>query len=122
MPDKPSPSTPFLPSIRRLLQLAGRHKTWFYVVLVVDVVQAALIVIQYNFVRNLFNVAQAGDRRTFFVNLLYWLVAALIVVGFTFLRTRSLGWFSERTLADIRQKVAEYLNRLPVGYMEERHS
>lgn len=122
MPTKRSPSPSLFPSIRRLLQLAGRHKSWFYVVLVVDVVQAALLVIQYNFVRIMFNAVQAGDRGAFLKYLLYWLVTALIVVIFYFLHTRSLGWFSERTLADIRQKVAERLNGLPVGYMEERHS
>lgn len=122
MPDKRSPSTPFFSSISRLLQLAGRHKTWFYVTLVVDLIQAVLIVVQYNFLRKLFDAVQASDRQGFLTILLYWVVIALVVVPLTFFRTRSLGWFSERTLADIRQKVAVRLNGLPVGYMEERHS
>jgi ABC-type multidrug transport system fused ATPase/permease subunit len=122
MPEKRQPSTPFFPSIRRLLQLAGRHKTWFVVSLVVDLVQAVLIVIQYHFLRSLFDAVQAANRQAFFTFLLYWLIAALVVVPLAFLRTRSLGWFSERTLAEIRQKVAARLNGLPVSYMEERHS
>ena len=122
MPDKRPASTPFFPSIRRLLRLAGRHKIWLYITLLVDLLQAVLIVIEYHFVRRLFDTVQASDRQAFLNYLLYWLIAALVVVPLTFLRTRSLGWFSERTLAEIRQKVAVCLNGLPVGYMEERPS
>ena len=122
MPNKRSPSTPFFPSIRRLLQLAGRHKTWFYVTLVVDLVQAGLIIVQYHFLRQLFDAVQTSDRQRFLTLLLYWVIIAIIVVPLTFLRARSLGWFSERTLAEIRHKVAARLNGLPVGYMETRHS
>jgi ABC-type multidrug transport system fused ATPase/permease subunit len=122
MPEKRPPSTPLFPSIRRLLQFAGKYKTWFYVTLVVDLIQAVLIVVQYHFLRKLFDAVQASDRQAFLTFLLYWVIIAVVVVPLTFFRTRSLGWFSEYTLAAIRQRVAERLNGLPVGYMEEHHS
>jgi ABC-type multidrug transport system fused ATPase/permease subunit len=122
MPDKRQPSTPFFPSIRRLLQLAGRHRTWFYVTLVTDLGQAGLIILSNHFLRHLFDAILVPDRQEFFALTLYWLAANIVGIPLGFLRTRALGWFSECTLADIRQKVAERLNGLPVGYMEERHS
>jgi ABC-type multidrug transport system fused ATPase/permease subunit len=122
MPEKRPPSTPLLPSIRRLLQLAGRHKNWFYAALIADLLQAALIILQNHFMRHLFDAVLLSDRRVFYAFLLYWFIASIASVPLSFLRMRGLGWFSERTLADIRQKVAARLNGLPVGYMEERHS
>jgi ABC-type multidrug transport system fused ATPase/permease subunit len=122
MRDKRPASTPFLPSIRRLLQLAGRHKTWFFIALVADLFEAGLIILTNHFLRGLFDAVQGSDRQTFFAFLAYWLVASLPVVPLSFLRARGLGRFSEGTLAEIRQKVAARLNGLPVGYLEERHS
>jgi ABC-type multidrug transport system fused ATPase/permease subunit len=122
MPDKPPKSTPLLPSIRRLLQFAGRQKTWFYVTLVVDLGQAGLIILTNHFLRHLFDAILAPDRQEFFKLLIYWLAASIANVPLSFLRTRALGWFSEHTLAEIRLRVAARLNGLPVGYMEERHS
>jgi ABC-type multidrug transport system fused ATPase/permease subunit len=122
MPEKRSPSIPFFPSIRRLLRLAGRYKTWFFVALVVDLLDAGLLILSNHFLRHLFDAVQTTDRQTFSAFLIYWLAASLPSVPLNFLRTRSLGWFSEHTLAEIRQKVAARLNGLPVGYMEERHS
>jgi ABC-type multidrug transport system fused ATPase/permease subunit len=122
MPDKKLPSTPFFPSIRRLLQFAGRHKTWFFVALVADLIEAGLIILTNHFLRHLFNAVQATDRQAFISFLIYWVAASLPSVPLSYLRARGLGWFSEHTLAGIRQKVAARLNGLPVGYLEERHS
>ncbi len=122
MPEKRPPSTPLFPSIRRLLQLAGRYRLWFYVTLVVDLGQAGLIILTNHLLRHLFDAILVPDRQEFYTLLIYWLVASIAGIPLGFLRTRALGWFSEHTLSEIRQRVAERLNGLPVGYIEERHS
>jgi ABC-type multidrug transport system fused ATPase/permease subunit len=122
MPDKRPASTPFFPSIRRLLKLARRNKTWLFVALVVDLIDAGLLILSNHFLRHLFDAVQTTDRQAFSAFFIYWLAASIPSIPLNFLRTRSLGWFSERTLAEIRQKVAARLNGLPVSYMEERHS
>ncbi len=82
-----------------------------------------VIILTNHFLRSVFGCHHwPPSRQKFYTFMLYWLIAALLDVPLAFLRTRSLGWFSEHTLAEIRQKVAVRLNGLPVGYMEERHS
>lgn len=122
MSDKSSPSTSILASIRRLLQLAGRLKTWFFIALIFELVGAVVIVVQNHFLRNAVDAVLPPDRQAFFTFLVFWLITALVEAPLAFLRVRSLGWFSEGTLAEIRHKVASRLNGLPVAYMEERHS
>jgi ABC-type multidrug transport system fused ATPase/permease subunit len=122
MPEKRSPSPPFFPSIRRLLQLAGKFRTWFYITLLVDLLAAGLIILTNHLLRHLFDAIPANDRHAFFTMLTYWFIASMVDVPLSFLRARGLGWFSEQTLTQIRQQLAERLNGLPVGYMEERHS
>jgi ABC-type multidrug transport system fused ATPase/permease subunit len=122
MSKKSMSSTPFIPSIRRLLQLAGQHKTWFFVALVVDLIGAGLIILSNHFLRYLFDAVLATDRQAFYAYLIYWFAASLPNIPLSFMRTRSLGWFSEHTLAELRRKVSVRLNSLPMGYMEERHS
>ena len=87
--------------------------TWF---------DAGLIIVSNHFLRYLFDAVQTTDRQAFFTFLTLLADRQPSEHSPDFLRTRSLGWFSERTLAEIRQKVAARLNGLPVGYMEERHS
>ena len=63
MPVKRPASIPFLPSIRRLLQLAGRNKTWLFVALVVDLIDAGLLILSNHFLRHLFDAVQTTDRQ-----------------------------------------------------------
>ena len=53
-----------------------------------------------------------------------WLTLGLFLVGIplNFLRVRSVGQFSERTMALLREKIATQATRLPMRYLEERHS
>jgi ABC-type multidrug transport system fused ATPase/permease subunit len=122
MSEKKETNPPFWPSLRRLLQLSGRHKAWFYLALVLDLVLAALLLANNHVLRLFFDALLAKDEKFFFTGLALSIGLGLINIPLVYFRTRSLGLFSERTLYEIRQKVAEHLNRLPVGYLEERHS
>ena len=122
MSDTSPPPTPLLLSFRRLLQLAGRHKTWLFVALFIDLVQAVIVVAQSHVLRGLFDAVIAGNESTFITGWILSLSLGLVNSPLSYLRTRSLGLFSERTLFGIRQRVAARFNLLPVGYLEERHS
>jgi ATP-binding cassette subfamily B protein len=120
--EKHQPATPIIPALRRLLQLAGRHKYWLYLALIVDTVQAVLVVVSSHILRNLFDAVTQGDESAFFAAAILSLVLGLIGSPLSYVRVRSQGIFSERTLYRIRQFVAQRLNALPVPYLEERHS
>ena len=109
-------------SIRRLLGMAGPHKIWLYGAVAMDVMSAAILIVSAHAFRQLFDAAAAGDAPAF---LRYLSIAFILKVGdipLQALRVRSIGLFSERALARIRQRLAEHIARLPVPYLEERHA
>jgi len=120
-----APSTPKIPvfaSIRRLFVLSGRHQLWFYLAMLMVVLETAAT-IGWNFalVRMIDSVS-SGQMAGFYSAL--WLTLGLFLVGipFNFIRVRSVGQFSERTMALLREKIATQATRLPMRYLEERHS
>ena len=113
---------PFFPALRRLLQLSGRNQALFYTALVFDLGLAALVIIQNHILRSIFDSVTEQNRAKFFSFTILSLIFYAASIPLSYLRTRSLGTFSERTLAGIRLKVAARFNRLPVSYLEERHS
>lgn len=121
-PETRPEKVPFFPALRRLLQLSGRHQTWFYTALVVDLGLSALVIIQNDLLRKIFDSVSALDQARFFSYAILSLAFFGASIPLSYLRTRSLGTFSERTLAGIRLKLAASFNRLPVDYLEERHS
>ena len=122
MADRKRARVPFFPSLRRLLRMAGKNRVWFFVALVVDLTQAAMIVAQNHIQRGMFDAVLAHERTLFLAALVPLVILGVVSIPLTFLRTRSAGLFSERTLAEIRQRVAARLNGLPVRNLEERHS
>jgi len=126
MPDKPSPApaphNPVVPSIRRLLKIAGRQSAWLYAALAFDLVLAGLVILGADFMRRIFDAVLAHQPATFWHYT--WLALALNIPGliFSYLKTRGVGLFSERTQAKLRQALAEHSTRLPVSYLEQRHS
>ena len=119
---KDKSANPIGPTIQRLLKIAGPQRTLFYVTLMVDVLLAAIVILNSAFMRGLFDGVQAKQPETFW--LFTGLILGLAVPGvlFSFLRTWSIGLFSERTLAKIRQVIASRSTVLPVSYLEGRHS
>jgi ATP-binding cassette subfamily B protein len=122
MSEKSRSTAPFVPALRRLLQLAGRHKVWLFLAIAVDLVQAALVVAQSHVLRGLFDAVTAQNESGFVTAAILSLGIGGINSPLSYVRTRSQGLFSERTLFKIRQQVARRFNALPVAYLEERHS
>jgi ABC-type multidrug transport system fused ATPase/permease subunit len=126
MPDQPSPApaphNPVVPSIRRLLKIAGRQSAWLYAALAFDLILAVLSILGIDFMRRIFDAVLAGQTATFWHYT--WLLLALNIPGalFSYLKTRGIGLFSERTQAKLRQAIAAHSTLLPVSYLEQRHS
>jgi ATP-binding cassette subfamily B protein len=121
-PETGQKKVPFFPALRRLLQLSGRYRAWFYSALVVDLGLSALVIIQNDLIRRMFDAVSAQNQAMFISFMILSLVFFAASIPLSYLRTRSLGTFSEHTLANIRMKLAARFNQLPVSYLEERHS
>ncbi len=109
-------------TIQRLLKIAGMQRRWLYLALVVDLIQAGLMIASNHFIRTLFDAATAKDSATFWLFVTFLMVTFLVGFPLSYLRTRGMGQFSERTLARLRQQIAARSAVLPMGYVEERHS
>jgi ABC-type multidrug transport system fused ATPase/permease subunit len=126
MSDTPSPApvphNPVIPSIRRLLKIAGKQSVWLYAALFFDLILAVLSILTIDFMRRIFDAVLAGQTATFWHYT--WFLLALNIPGalFSYLKTRGIGLFSERTQAKLRQAIAAHSTLLPVSYLEQRHS
>lgn len=122
MPEKAQPSTPIGPSLRRLLKFGGKQSAWLYLALFSELLVTATIILNAVLLRIVFNSVLAGNTAKFWMYI--WLSFGLYAPSIlsNYLRTWSIGRFSERVLARLRQAVAERSAVLPVSYMEERHS
>ena len=122
MAEESNRKTPIWPAIRRLLQLSGRNQVWLYIAMFVVVLETAFNIAS-NF--TLARFIDAVSTREYALYMLYLAVTvalSLTAVPLNFLRTRSIGLFSERTLAGLREKVAARSTVLPMRYLEERHT
>jgi subfamily B ATP-binding cassette protein MsbA/ATP-binding cassette subfamily B protein AbcA/BmrA len=122
MPDKAKSTTSIRPTLQRLLKIGGKQSAWLYLALFCELGITGGIILNAVFLRNLFNAVLAGNSNAFWFYT--WLVLSFSVpnILFNYLRTWSIGRFSERVLARLRQTVAGRSAVLPVSYLEERHS
>ena len=120
--ESPAPANPIWPSIRRLLKIAGRQSAWLYAALAFDLLLACTMLLSIDFMRRIFDAVLAGQTSVFWKYT--WLTLALTVpnILFSYLKTRGVGYFSERTQAKLRQALAAHSTLLPVSYLEQRHS
>jgi len=115
-------ATPVWPSIQRLLRLSGRNKIWFYFAIGINGLQALLVVGSSHGLRGMFDSVLTGNAHGFLFWSIFTVLVGILDIPLAYLSTRSIGTFSERTLASLRQKIADKATILPVGYLEERHT
>jgi ABC-type multidrug transport system fused ATPase/permease subunit len=72
--------------------------------------------------REVFDAALNNQANTFWLYALLTLALDVPNTLFSYWRTASVGRFSERTLAKLRQRIAAHTTQLPVSYLEQRHS
>jgi ABC-type multidrug transport system fused ATPase/permease subunit len=116
------PGISIWPTIRRLLRIAGRKQIWLYVAITVAILEAG-ITIAWNFsLARFIDAVTSGDANNYLTYL--WITLLLVSTGIplNFMRTYSIGVFSEQTMALLREKIAAHATRLPMRYLEERHT
>ena len=110
------------PRVRRLFRLAGGNRTWFYVAITIDLLQAVTLILGAHFNRLFFDAVPTKDVRGFWTYVGLSVLLALLNIPFAYLKVRAIGQFSERTLAILRAAVARRSTVLPVEMLETRHS
>ena len=109
-------------AIRRLLGIAGRHKVWLYAAVTCDLLRSAGNIVGCYFLARFLDAAAAANSRDFVRYLLMFLGLHVLYIPLEFLRTWSIGLFSERTSSELRSRIATQAVSLPVEYLESRHS
>jgi ABC-type multidrug transport system fused ATPase/permease subunit len=119
---EPKPQTPIWSAIRRLLQLSGKDQVWLYIAMFVVVLETAFNIASNFTLARFIDAVSTHEYALFMLYLAVTVALTLTAVPLNFLRTRSIGLFSERTLAGLREKVAARSTVLPMRYLEERHT
>ncbi len=109
-------------SIRRLLQLSGRGQVWLYVAMAMAVLNTGLTVAAMLCMARFVDAVTANRPGEFFTYMGLTVLFFLLNAPAGYLRTRSIGLFSERTMARLREKIAVQATVLPMHYLEERHT
>jgi ABC-type multidrug transport system fused ATPase/permease subunit len=122
MSKKGDRKTPVWPAIRRLLKLSASSRTWLYIAVFVVVLETAAQIAANFTLARFIDAVSAGQYNRFALYLAVTAGLNLTAVPLGFLRTRSVGRFSERTVARLRETVACAATVLPMRYLEERHT
>jgi ABC-type multidrug transport system fused ATPase/permease subunit len=110
------------PAIGRLIRLSGKAQAWLYVAALVVVLETGFRIASNFTLARFMDSVSAAQRGDFSLYLTWTVALGLTAVPLGFLRTRSVGLFSERALARLRGKVAAQATVLPMRYLEERHT
>jgi ATP-binding cassette subfamily B protein len=113
---------PVWPVVGRLFQFSGRARGWLYLAVAFDLLLAAQLIISNDFMRRMFDKAMSHNAEGFW--LYFWLSIGLGLLSWpsNYMKTYGLGRFSENVLYHLRSAVADKSRKLPVAYMEARHS
>jgi ABC-type multidrug transport system fused ATPase/permease subunit len=119
---QPSGLVRIWPSIRRLVKLSGRGESLLYLALAIALITTVINILLNHLMRRFIDSVPAGDFHGFWLYLGLYVGTWLVALPLGYLRTRSIGSFSERTLAAIRRKIAAHATHVPVRYLEDHHS
>ena len=114
--------SPVWPNVLRLFRMAGRQRVWFAVAITVDLLQAALLVLGADFNRKIFEAVPGKDIQAFSTYVALSFLLILLSIPLSYTKVRTIGQFSERTLARLREAIARKSTQLPVADLEARHS
>ena len=114
--------SPVWPNVLRLFRMAGKQRVWFAVAITVDLLQAALLVLGADFNRKIFEAVPGKDIQAFSTYVALSFLLILLSIPLSYTKVRTIGQFSERTLARLREAIARKSTQLPVADLEARHS
>jgi len=110
------------PNISRLFRMAGKQRILFFIAIAVDLIQAAFLILGNDFNRKIFDAVPGRDMGRFSTFVVLSFVVILLNIPLSYVKVRTIGQFSERTLAKLRAAVARQSTLLPVVDLEARHS
>lgn len=113
---------PIWPVVRRMVHMAGGLQAWLYAALGIDLVQAAILILSSHFIRKFFDAVSENQPDVFWRYVIFSLAISAVGIPVAYLRTSSIGRFSEGGLARIRKLIAARSARLPIDYLEQRHT
>ena len=113
---------PIWPVVWRIIRQAGGLRTWLYASIIIDLILAGILILGNDYMRRFFDAVTKQQFDVFWYYVILNLVVSLSNIPLVYVRTYGMGRFSEGTLAKIRQAIARNSTRLPVSYLEERHS
>jgi len=113
---------PIWPTIRRFLKLSGRNQAWLYIAISVVVLETAFNIASNFTMARFIDAVSAKQFSPFILYLGVTLGLSATAIPLSFFRTRSIGLFSERTLAGLRDKIAAQATVLPMRYLEAQHT
>ncbi len=122
MAEQSKQKIPIWPSLRRLLSLAGRNQAWLYLAMLAAALNTAATV-GWNFaLKGFVDEVSAGNFAGFMYYI--WMTLGFFAAGIPleYARAYSIGTFSERLMARLREKIASRATVLPMRYLEERHT
>ncbi|SFE22747.1 ATP-binding cassette, subfamily B, MsbA [Paenibacillus algorifonticola] len=109
-------------SMRRLFVFLKPYRFWIAVKLISTIIIAANDILLIYIINLLFSSTQTGDRDGLMQAV--YLIILFIVTGIVvnFFSVYSSGRYSAFVTRDLKNKVSEHINKLPISYMEARHS
>ncbi|MBJ6364103.1 ABC transporter ATP-binding protein [Paenibacillus sp. GCM10012307] len=109
-------------SISRLLVFLSPYRFWLSVKLLSTLVLAANDILLVYIINLLFSSTLSGDKAG--LTQAVYLILAFILIGVVvnFFNVYSSGRYSAAVTRDIKNTVGEHINKLPISYMDSRHS
>ncbi len=108
-------------SLRGLLGLVRPYRRQLFAMLVALLIGTAATVAPPLLARAAIDKGiEKGDSTALLIVVIAFLVSALLVWLMTYLQTYLVGWVGQRALADLRVRIFEHLQTLPIGFYESR--
>jgi ABC-type multidrug transport system fused ATPase/permease subunit len=120
-PPKP-PKPPVWPVVGRIIHFAGGLQTWLYAAIAIDLIQAGGVVLGNHFNRKFFDAVTARQPEVFWYFVMLSLVLSVASIPLSAIKVYGMGKFSEGGLARLRKVIAGSSARLPLDYLEQRHT
>ncbi|MCM3746409.1 ABC transporter ATP-binding protein/permease [Paenibacillus pasadenensis] len=108
--------------IRRLFAFLRPYRFWLAVKLLSTIIMAANDILLVYIINLLFSSTLSEDKSGL-VESVYWLIAFILIGAVVnFFNVYASGRYSAAVARDLKNTVGEHINRLPISYIDSRHS
>lgn len=109
-------------AVRWLLSSEKQHSRWLIINIITSIALSITILVISHFVKALVDIVFSSHRQLLINNALFFISLIIIGVMFKFLAIYSSGKISANIIFNIRQKLIEHIEKLPVPFIDKRHS